>query len=167
MPQTIIIPDGHLYSVNLDLTVGGQENRGYAGGFYGSYVTMNASAGYLMEKDGDDFVIKIRLTAFMIKSEIDGRPRGDFTEKNKDVTLLVQRFPKIIFNPKDNQHVLRSDTLGKIKLATEPWQTANNQYSPEGRRDVCTVNQVVKQWNLYTWEGKMEVRLWPLQVTTR
>lgn len=167
MPQTIIIPDGHLYTVHLDLIAGGYDNRSYAGGFYGSYVTMNATAGYLVEKDGDDFVIKIRLTAFMLESEIDGRPKADFTEKSKDVTVPVQRFSKTSYSPKDNQHVARTDTLGLAGRATEPWQTGNNQYSPDGRHDVCTNNEVVKQWNLYTWEGKMEVRLWPLQVTTR
>lgn len=164
MPQTIIIPDGKLYEFNLDHTAGDSEN---AGGFFGSYVTMNATAAYSVVKDGDDFVIRLRMTAFMIESEIDGRPKGDFTTKTKDHTFEIMRFNKSAYNPKDNQHVVKADTLGTIARVTEPWQTANNQYSPEGRHDVCTENKVVKQWNLYTWEGKMEVRLWPLQVTTR
>ncbi len=164
MPQTIIVPDTFLYSVRLDHTAGDAEN---AGGFFGSYITMNATAAYSVVKDGDDFVIRIRFTAFMIESEIDGRPKGDFTTKTKDVTYEVQRFNKSAYNPKENQHVVKADTLGIIGRVTEPWQTENNQFSPAGRHDVCTVNQVVKQWNLYTGEGKMEVRLWPLVVTTR
>ena len=167
MPKsTVLVPDNRRIPVQLAWAPGHDQSFGISEG-QGHYIKFGGSARYNLTFEGDLVVISLLVSAYLRECHQDGSPREDFTSCEKDVSIEMGRIAKTSFYGFENLTIGEFDTIGHIADLIEGAGTDKRQYSSAHRKEYCTVNQVVKQWDFYTFGGQIDVFLWPLNILVK